>query len=181
MQHAGREFARALKDNSAEGQQHRWYLDQVATLWATMPASAQPIAPIVVLPEIARPAGEQIRSVGRCIAAHGTTRRPSPTGSRRCASASGWSMPSAPSLDPKRCSPICRAIPIGSGSRDFLPWALSNDRPPGVASAGHRSPRGGHRTTLNRSRPRTWSVDGSMEAVQSDSVTTWYARGGSST
>jgi hypothetical protein len=41
------------------------------------------------------------------------TRRPSPTGSRRCASASGWSMRSAPSLDPKRCSPICRAIPIG--------------------------------------------------------------------
>jgi hypothetical protein len=38
---------------------------------------------------------------------------PSPTGSCRCVSASGWSTPSAPSPDPSRCSPICRATPTG--------------------------------------------------------------------
>jgi Putative transposase len=42
--------------------------------------------------------------------------------------------------------------PSSARSRGFLPWALSNARPAGVASTGHRSPRGGHRTTLNTSR-----------------------------
>ena len=40
----------------------------------------------------------------------------SPTGSHRFASASGSSMPSARSPDPKRCWPICRAIRTGSRS-----------------------------------------------------------------
>ena len=41
------------------------------------------------------------------------TRGPSPGGSRRCASASGWSTPSDPSPAPRRCWPICRATPTG--------------------------------------------------------------------
>jgi hypothetical protein len=40
-----------------------------------------------------------------------------PAGWRRCARANGSSMPSAPSPAPRRCSPTCRAIPIGWRSR----------------------------------------------------------------
>ena len=36
-----------------------------------------------------------------------------PAGLRRCDSSNGWSMPSAPSPDPRRCWPTCRAIPTG--------------------------------------------------------------------
>src|SRR5271163_192769 len=48
------------------------------------------------------------------------TARPSPTGSALCVSASGWSTPSAPSPDPRRCLPICRATRTES--------AISNSR-----------------------------------------------------
>ena len=43
--------------------------------------------------------------------------RRSPNGSRRCAAANGSSTPSARSPARRRCSPICRATPIGSRSR----------------------------------------------------------------
>jgi hypothetical protein len=39
------------------------------------------------------------------------TRGPSPTGSHHCASASGWSTPSAPLPVLRRCSPTSRATP----------------------------------------------------------------------
>ena len=77
------------------------------------------------------------------LARSGRRRRPSPTGSRRCASASGWSTPSARSQDLKRCSPICRATPTGSPSPTHDSWLWMNAASP---SAG--------RTTATKGRTR---------------------------
>jgi hypothetical protein len=65
-------------------------------------------------------------------------------GSRRCARANGWSMPSGPSPAPRRCSPTCRATPIGWRSRTVA-WCPST--PAASPSAG--------RTTAPRGAPAT--------------------------
>ncbi len=65
-------------------------------------------------------------------------------GSRRCARANGSSMPSGPSPAPRRCSPTCRATPIGWRSRTVA-WCRST--PAASPSAG--------RTTAPRGAPAT--------------------------
>ena len=73
---------------------------------------------------------EELQNAASCRAAASSsvstsiwpTPMPSPTGSCRCDSASGSSTPSARSQDLSRCSPICRATPIGWRSPTHGSW-----------------------------------------------------------